>query len=432
MTVLPYVEINITIELFCCILLLILISSVIVKKQKRKSDTAFLIFLILNFFVLCGDMCAWIFDDHAGMFPHMMSSVGNFLSYFCTPMAYIAFLGYIYADVTDKKPYGIEKVGIGLVCVLSFGNMMIIVLNLFNGMIYRLDENNVFIWGEWKFIPDWIGIFVCLLLLLVIWIRRTHMKWKERFLASSYAVLPLVGILIGLFTPDIVLAFPVCTFSLLIIYVNIQQEQEKQLLQKELELNESQVRIMLSQIQPHFLYNSLLGIKQLCDTEPKLASEALEHFSYYLRGNLYSISDSRLIPFEKEMEHVQDYLYLEKMRFGNRLNIQWNIDFMDFTLPPLTLQPIVENAVRHGITKKDEGGLLTICCSESENEIYITVKDNGIGFDQNAPLDQSRSHIGIENVRKRVEVQCGGSLHIHSKMDIGTEVVITLPKGDIL
>lgn len=430
--ILPYTEINITIELFCSILLFILISSVIVKKQKIKSDYLFLALLVFTLLMVFGDMCAWICENRAGTCFHVMASFGGFLSYFGSPFTYIAFLGYIYADVTHKKLYGIEMTGIGLVYVLSFGVMAVIVLNLFNGMIYRIDENNIFLWGEWRFFPNLIGILVNLLFLLLIWFGQNHMKRKERFWVSLYVVLPFVGILIGIFMPDLVPAFPTFAFSLLILYVNIQQEQEKQLLQKELELNESQVRIMLSQIQPHFLYNSLLGIKQLCDTEPKLASEALEHFSYYLRGNLYSISDLRLIPFEKEMEHVQDYLYLEKMRFGKRLNIEWNINFMDFMLPPLTLQPIVENAVRHGITKKDEDGLLTICCTESKNEIHITVKDNGVGFDQNAPLDQSRSHVGIENVRKRVEVQCGGSLNIQSKVGVGTEVVITLPRGDTL
>lgn len=101
------------------------------------------------------------------------------------------------------------------------------------------------------------------------------------------------------------------------------------------------------------LYNSLLSIKQLCDTQPRKASIALEHFSYFLRGSLNSLSDTRLIPFEKELSHVRDYLYLEKMRFEERLNIEWDITFSDFLLPPLTLQPIVENAVRYGITERE-------------------------------------------------------------------------------
>ena len=124
----------------------------------------------------------------------------------------------------------------------------------------------------------------------------------------------------------------------------------------EQELTEARVSIMLSQIQPHFLYNSLTSIKELCDAgEQWNTSKALEHFAYYLRGNMDSLSDTRLISFTKEVSHVKDYLYLEKMRFEDRLTIIWELHVTDFQLPALTLQPIVENAVRHGITEKKDG-----------------------------------------------------------------------------
>ena len=99
--------------------------------------------------------------------------------------------------------------------------------------------------------------------------------------------------------------------SVLILYLNVQSRHAAK---AEKELEQSRISVMLSQIQPHFLYNALLGIKELCDTEPGKASDALEHFSYFLRGNLDSLTITRLIPFTKELEHIEDYLYLEKMR----------------------------------------------------------------------------------------------------------------------
>ena len=123
-------------------------------------------------------------------------------------------------------------------------------------------------------------------------------------------------------------------------------------------------------------------IKELCDAgEQQASSTALEHFAYYLRGNMDSLSDTRLIPFSKEVSHVKDYLYLEKMRFEDRLIIVWELDVTDFLLPPLTLQPIVENAVRHGITEKKDGGTLTIRSEETDRGVLITVTDDGVGFD---------------------------------------------------
>lgn len=208
-------------------------------------------------------------------------------------------------------------------------------------------------------------------------------------------------------------------------------ENEKRVLALERELSQSRISIMLSQIQPHFLYNSLVGIKQLCDSAPEKASDALEHFSYYLRGNLDSLSNAGLIPFAKELEHIEDYLYLEKMRYEERIRIQWEINYRDFMLPPLTLQPIVENAVRHGLTQKEHGGNLTIRSEHTEDQVMITVLDDGVGFHMDDPVEDGRSHIGIENVRNRLQELCGGTLTVKSESGVGTEVQVILPRRGI-
>lgn len=200
----------------------------------------------------------------------------------------------------------------------------------------------------------------------------------------------------------------------------------------EQELAEARVSVMLSQIQPHFLYNSLASIKELCDAgEQQATSSALEHFAYYLRGNMDSLSDTRLIPFTQEVSHVKDYLYLEKMRFEDRLTILWELHVTDFLLPALTLQPIVENAVRHGITEKKGGGTLTVRSEETDDSIIITVTDDGVGFDINAGQTDDRPHIGIRNVESRLRMQCGGKLLIESKCGIGTTAQIILPEMEV-
>lgn len=215
-------------------------------------------------------------------------------------------------------------------------------------------------------------------------------------------------------------------------YASAELKKVKRLQQMEDELTDSKISIMLSQIHPHFLYNSLVGIKQLCDSNPQKASDALEHFAYYLRENLHSVTQTKLIPFEKEIAHVTDYLYLEKMRFEERIQIHWELEYTDFFLPPLTLQPIVENAVRHGITKKEHGGTITIKSEVLPDEIHIKVTDDGVGFDPDANSDTSRPHIGIENVRRRLENQCGGRIYIDSSYGSLTEVLIILPRKEEL
>jgi len=147
------------------------------------------------------------------------------------------------------------------------------------------------------------------------------------------------------------------------------------------DLTENRISIMLSQIRPHFLFNSLTAIQELCLIDPETASEAMGEFSHYLRGNIDSLSINKPVPFEKELHHVKMYLSLEKRRFSKKLNVVYDVLTSDFFLPALTLQPVVENAVRHGVVKRNEGGTVTIRSEKTETGIIITVTDDGAGFD---------------------------------------------------
>ena len=188
---------------------------------------------------------------------------------------------------------------------------------------------------------------------------------------------------------------------------------------------------MLSQIQPHFLYNSLTVIKHFCRRDPELAEKAVVDFSTYLRGNMDSLNIDVPIMFETELKHTNAYLSLEKLRFEDNLQIKYDIECTDFSLPPLTLQPIVENAVRHGVRETDDGkGTVTIATRELDDRYEITVSDNGNGFDPQQHPETDKPHIGIENVRYRLKNMCGGTLAFDSVIGQGTVATISVPKGD--
>lgn len=185
--------------------------------------------------------------------------------------------------------------------------------------------------------------------------------------------------------------------------------------------------MMLSQIRPHFIYNTLTTIKYLCKKDPEQAAETVDQFSNYLRGNLDSLTDQKMIPFRKELDHVKNYLAIEKKRFEERVQVVWKIEQTGFQVPPLVLQPLVENAVKHGIMKKVEGGTITISTYQKENMQYIVVEDDGVGYDARWETEHSESHVGIRNTRSRLKSMCGGSLRIEGAPGKGTTAVITIP-----
>ena len=205
-------------------------------------------------------------------------------------------------------------------------------------------------------------------------------------------------------------------------------EAEKQAM--ELKLQESHISIMLSQIQPHFLYNALNSIYHLCETNPMLAKSMVNSFSEYLRNNLSSLEETGLVPFDTELSHIKTYLEIEKVRFEDTLEIEMDIQCVEFALPVLTVQPIVENAVKHGTSKKRGGGKVTLCTFEDKDNYIIKVSDTGCGFDPAVPKNDGKRHIGIENVRQRLSNMCHGSLTIESEVGVGTVATVRIPKGD--
>jgi len=201
-------------------------------------------------------------------------------------------------------------------------------------------------------------------------------------------------------------------------------------LRTERKLNENRISILLSQIQPHFLYNALAVISRLCDKDPAEAKKATINFSNYLRANMNLLERTEPIPFENELNHTIGFLNLEKAMFGEALNVIYDIQTKNFKLPALTMQPIVENAVKHGIGKKEGGGTVNILTKETDNNYLVIVSDDGVGFEQEKIDDDKQQHIGINNVRLRLSAQCGGSLEIESNPGGGTTATIIIPKQE--
>ena len=194
------------------------------------------------------------------------------------------------------------------------------------------------------------------------------------------------------------------------------------------ELYEAKVQVMVSQIRPHFMYNALSSIAMLCKIKPETAYEATINFSDYLRGNMDSLKQTAPVPFRKELEHLEKYLYIEKLRFGKKLNIEYDIQADSFEIPLLSVQPLVENAVKHGVGMKEDGGTVTISTRETDENFEIIVSDDGVGFDTSEVKNDGRSHVGMENTKRRLKDMCNADVVITSVIGEGTTAKIIIPK----
>ncbi len=214
--------------------------------------------------------------------------------------------------------------------------------------------------------------------------------------------------------------------SIIMIYLNITIEDEMAKLHYEEELNKSQKMLLLSQIHPHFIFNTLSSMKQLCKDEQ--LADLIMDFSSYLRMNIDTMTNDECIPFEKEVEHTKAYLRIEQIRFGRRLSVFYNFESVDFEIPPLTLQPLVENAVVHGVCQKRGGGKVIIGSIDRKSYYEIIIEDDGVGFDPDSFGEDSQVHVGMENVKQRLKMMCGGKLEIASEKGKGTVITIKVPK----
>lgn len=198
-------------------------------------------------------------------------------------------------------------------------------------------------------------------------------------------------------------------------------------------LNKAELKALQAQIQPHFLFNAMNTIVSFCRTDALKARELLMKLSYYLRNSFNTTGD--FIPFSQELKHIESYLSIEQARFSERLEVQYDIDpNIDCLVPPLILQPIVENALKHGLMSTKQGGKLEIHAHKNQATINIVVKDNGIGMTQQkiqAILEGTdiTAGIGIQNVNNRLKSIYGTSLQIESIENKGTSVKLILPQG---
>lgn len=421
---------NVIVEIFGMVVNIPLLFYCLVESGKRDKRTKLMIGIILaNLCVLLLDCVGWAMDGKVE-YTILLYAVNS--GAFC--FGYIIstlFTYYLIACIEIRKK--INRNFAHVIGGFAIISIILVLVSLYNHMYFSM-QSGVYVRGPAYWFSHVFSVTVLMIDMFLVIKYHKLLGWIETISLLSYGVLPLIMIWIQIKIYGLALINLATTLSILIIYIGVHVEQGMQMKKQEAELAEIKVSVLLSQIQPHFIYNSLTAISYLCDKEPQTAKQALLDFAQYMRGNMDSINSGELIPFRKELQHTEKFLKLEKLRYEERLNVVYDIREEMFFCPALTLQLVVENAIKYGICTREDGGEVLIRTESNDESVIITVKDNGIGMDVNS-LDEipikndGKTHIGLKNVRYRVRIMTGGDVKLTSKCGVGTTVTITIPKG---
>ncbi len=410
----PYI--NIALDLFALVVVAIILFSCFKEfSKKRKGDRYFLILLCAIMVALIADTLSWVGEGNISLI--YLTIISNTVATCAGDVVIVCFMGYLKENLYESsRETTVALRTFHILCLLS------ILFSLGNAYFgYAFAVGNM---GHWRHTDNiYMGIgylFFPLLALIAIIFMAAFAKSSARINRVAfiiYTIFPIAGIILDYAIHSISLTYVGLAISALVIYTGIYLKKQKL-------IEEQRNALMLSQINPHFVHNTLSTIAAMCDVSPAQAKYLTIDFSRYLRSNFSSLTNKGKIPFEQELSHVECYLKIEQARFRDKLNVIYSIQCKDFEVPPLSVQPIVENAVKHGITKQGAGGTLKISTYDNETHYIVEVIDDGVGFD----TESVERHVGLENVQSRIRSMCRGDVSVKSTVGIGTRVTIEIPK----
>lgn len=418
---------NIGLDVCSILLCLIGIGSTFICRRILGSNLKiFIAMFVTNVATVAANMFGLIFKGNMSSFAVNAIPVFNFCEFAGSYV--LGFLASLYIiDTVGDAAVGRKIIDILVgVCILA---IVVLVISQFTDLYYYIDECNIYHRTKHYWIAQVFGLIFMVFDLIYVITFRKNLSRKELISFLIYAIAPSVAMIVQIFIYGIYIILLTTTASVILMLMLMLFSYSEKYVKQEQELMESRIAIMRSQIKPHFLYNSLTAIARLCDNDPDTAKQATLAFADYLRSNMNAIDRKELIPFKTELEHIRTYLYLEKLRFGDELNIEYDIRNEDFCVPALSVQPIIENAVKWGTGEKEEGGTVKLSSYEDETGYVVIVEDDGCGFDMDTVKNDGREHIGIQNVRNSIETGCNGTVNIESRIGEGTKVTIRIPKA---
>ena len=312
-----------------------------------------------------------------------------------------------------------------VVSVLWVLYAIVLVIAQFGEGIYSISaDNRLILTGPFYnalVIPP---ILLMIINLLAIIRRRAALTHRQRQAFFIYTIIPLVSVLLQAVLFDLrIVVFGTSIATLAMFGFVLVDQTEAHVRQRE-EAARRQAQVMALQMRPHFIYNVMTSLYYICAQDPKRAQQVTFDFTNYLRANFDAVAQESEVPFSKELEHTRAYLSVEQARLENALVVDIDCPHTAFRLPPLTLQPLVENAVKHGADPELPPLHVNITSKKEADCSIIMVEDTGPGFDEAPQADGTAS--ALDNIRERLATH-GSSLEISPRQRGGTVAIMRIP-----
>lgn len=302
---------------------------------------------------------------------------------------------------------------------------VLLIITQFTDEIYYFTPDNVYHRGELYPILLVPPVLLMLSNILALFFVKNRLSKRLRNAFLVFLVIPLACMVIQMALYGVLLIVLGTTVSALLMLLLVIRDQVDKMMSQANENLRLNSKIAVLQMRPHFIYNTMTSIYCMIEKEPKKAQQVTLDFTSYLRQNFTAIVKEEPIPFKEELEHTRAYLAVEQTRFEDDLIVEFDTPHIAFRLPPLTLQPIVENSVKYGVNPELDPLVIKVITRKTENGSEVIVEDTGAGFGKE---DNNEPHTALKNIRERLDIMCNGTLKISPRENGGTVVTIFIPK----
>ena len=382
---------------------------------KLEGSTVHTVFIALSllFYYLCSTDTAALFSSLGISVHPSVSEIFSHVFFVCLIISVLYFFNYLYKPKITP-PVLVMTVVVSAGSIIAFTALQARLLQYIPFFIFlAYSLTFLIVLGHWIMMngkDDFTFYMTSFITCSVCGAQIVYVLDKSELISVSTSGYSLIYMFI------IVLVFMIIYFFF-IIKTAVQASEYK------LQVNNLKSEILREQIKPHFIFNSLTTIKSLYHKDLYEGDHAITLFSRHLRSNVEA-ADTDLIPFERELDNIQNYIELENTKYDRKFNVIYNIDAAEFSVPVLSLQPFVENAIKYSKVNLSDEGYIEISSYEENNGIILEICDNGVGFDEG---DIKPNSCGIKNSVERFKLLMNATIDVASRKGAGTKITIHIP-----